>query len=65
MSVFSLEGGGRGRGRVFAYYERFHSHEQQLCKFIGIKESLITQEKGSTPTGLVSQQHQHGGLDVM
>lgn len=42
VSVFSLEvgggGGGRGRGRVFVHYERFHSREQQLCKFIGIKE---------------------------
>ena len=34
-------GGGRGRGRVFVHYERFHSREQQLCKFIGIKESFF------------------------
>ena len=32
--------------------ERFHSHGQQLCKFIEIKESVYIR-KGSTPTGLV------------
>lgn len=50
MSVFSLEvgggrGGGLGRGRVFVHYERFHSREQQLCKFIGIKEFFFLHKR--------------------
>ena len=34
-------GVGLGRGRVFVHYERFHSREQQLFKFIGIKECFF------------------------
>ena len=38
-------GGGLGRGRVFVHYERFHSREQQLCKFIGIKEFFFLHKR--------------------
>ena len=38
-------GGGLGRGRVLVHYERFHSREQQLCKFIGIKESFFLNKR--------------------
>ena len=38
-------GGGLGRGRVFVHYERFHSREQQLCKFTGIKEFFFLHKR--------------------
>ena len=32
---------------------RFHSRGRYLCKFIATKESVFSQERSSTPTGLV------------
>jgi len=47
---------------LYAFYaqfiERFHSHDQQLCKFIGTKESVyIRKDFNSHRIGLV---HQYG-----
>ena len=52
---------------LYAFYaqfiERFHSYDQQLCKFIGTKESVyIRKDFNSHRIGLV---HQYGRRDVI
>ena len=58
----------------FILIDRFHSRGQQLCKFIGTKESFyIRKEFNSHRIGLVHQNgrrfidlvHQYGRRDVM
>ena len=63
MSVFSLEvGGGGGLGGAgCSYIMGVFTHVGSSF----VNESFFTYEKGSTPTGLVSQEHQHGGLEVL
>ena len=55
--------------------ERFHSHGQQLCKFIGTKESVYRGEEFSQlpqdwlarqqGRGFIVLEHQYGRRDVM
>ena len=60
--------------RIHLFIDRFHSRGQQLCKFIGTKESFYTRKEfNSHRIGLVHQNgrrfivlvHQYGRRDVM